>query len=143
MTKDSVSRMNGIVSIPAQAAIVASITSAALSADLAGYESATIVVSTGAMTTGDAKIHLVESSDNSTFTAVVIGDLIAGTRALVDDATLKGVGCTLGASDDNIVLTFGYRGSKRYIKAQATIGTTNGFFNVAIMRTHPRNAPVA
>ena len=95
------------------------------------------------MTTGDAQITLVESDDNSTFTAVAMADLIAGTQALTTAATILGVGATLSASTDGVALTVGYRGSKRYIKAQATITTTNGFFTVIIVRGAPRNAPVA
>lgn len=77
--------------------------------DLRGAESVAVVVSIGAITgsSGDAAVTLEESDDNSTFTDVADADII-GTEptALAQNTTYR----------------FGYKGSKRYVRAVFALG---------------------
>jgi hypothetical protein len=83
--------------------------------DLQGADSATVVVSIGAITGagGDATVTLEESDDNSTFSDVA-------------DADILGTEPTLAA---NTAYQFGYIGSKRYVRAVFGLGTET---NVAV-----------
>lgn len=131
---------------PAAARTTGTVTGTAV--DSAGFESVTIDICSGTITDGTHTFSLTECATvGGTYTAVVVGDLIKGTQALVDDATLKGVGCVLDttAAHDNAGLTFGYRGIKQFIKVIATSAgtTTGGVFSASVRLGHPRHAPVA
>jgi len=94
--------------------------------DLAGYDGALIICYSGALTV-DMPFQLMHSDDHVTFTAV-------------DDADLIGLEPTLLAATDNEVKTFGYKGSKRYLRVDTTTGT--GIAGAMIVKGFPRHAPV-
>ena len=90
-------------------------TATGASVDLApGFERALVIVDAGTVTDGSHVIKLQESDDNSTFTDVDAGDL-------------DGAAPTLASANDDQVFTFGYVGTKRYIRAVSTVtGATFG-----------------
>lgn len=98
--------------------------------DLQGFDSATLVVCTGTITDGTHTITVEESDDNSVFTAVAAADLIGAGPAVV-------------AANDDVQFEFGYKGTKRYVRAVATVAgaTTGGIYAVCVVRGHPRKAP--
>ena len=83
--------------------------------DLQDYDSVAVLVTTGAITgaAGDAVVTLEESDDDITYTAVSSDDIIGTTENLVANSASR----------------FGYRGTKRYIRAAFALG---GETNVAI-----------
>lgn len=103
--RDLVSKI-GVVSAVAPAVLAATNTSAAI--DLLGFNSATLVIMTGAIVgAGDFTAKLQESSTTTAgdFTDVVAGDLLGVLPAsLAADAVVK----------------IGYRGHKRYIRSVIT-----------------------
>lgn len=100
--------------------------------DLQGYESAVVVVATGAITDGTHTIEIQESDDNSTFTAVA-------------DDDLQGTEPVIGAADGNKVYKIGYIGTKRYIRVSVTVAdaTSGGVYGAFVIRGHARSKPVA
>jgi hypothetical protein len=110
--------------------------------DLQGYESATIVVTTGAegdTLSASVKIDfkLEDSDDNSTFSAVTASTSVIGT---VDGS---GVFLTLDdGAESPQVASIGYTGGKRYVRVVAdftgthTIGTP---IAAAVIKGHPRH----
>lgn len=101
--------------------------------DLAGYDAAAVVITSGTITDGTGYVFEVqESDDNAAFTAVA-------------DADLSGAEPTLAAADDNVVREIGYKGIKRYIRVAITAVTgapgTGGLFAAAVVRGKPRVRP--
>lgn len=122
------------------AVATSTVTSSAI--DRQGYGSVTALFSIG--NSGDTlsgsvywTLKLTEcDTSGGTYTDVALADLYNSAATLVIDA----------GSEDNIVAKFGYRGSKRFVKAIATAtGThTNGTpIGVIAMLGHPADAPVA
>lgn len=96
--------------------------------DLQGYEGALVVCHTGLITV-DVTFELKEC------------DTLAGTYTAVADADLLGSEPTFAnATEDNTVKTFGYIGSKRFIRVDAMAGT--GIAGAMIVKGIPRHAPV-
>ena len=116
--------------------------------DLAGYESATVVVFVGAE--GDTlsssvhfEVSLEESDDNSTFTDVAQAGIIDGTIA-ADGIFLKMDG-TAGGNPDTTgeIHRIGYIGGKRYIRVVlAKTGThSNGTpIGAMVIKGHARHS---
>lgn len=101
-------------------------------ADLQGFNSATLIVNTGAIA-GDGLYDIrLQESDTTTdgdFTDVAAGDLIGTLPA------------ALAASS---VYKQGYKGIKRYIRAVITKQSgTSIAAGAVILRGHPNDAPVA
>lgn len=101
--------------------------------DLAGYNAAAVIITSGVITDGTLyTFEVQESDDNSTFTAVADADLIGTEPALA-------------ASDDNVVREVGYKGIKRYIRVAITGATgspaTGGVFAAFVVRGKPRKFP--
>lgn len=96
--------------------------------DLAGFDAAAVVISTGAVTDGSFSIEVQESdASGSGYTAVATADL-DGT----EPATLTA----------NTVTVLGYHGIKRYIRAVATdAGPGDAVFEVAVIRGNGRVKP--
>ncbi|MFF2774852.1 hypothetical protein ACFVU3_08075 [Streptomyces sp. NPDC058052] len=96
--------------------------------DLANYDAAAVVVSTGVVANGAFSIEVQESSQlASGYTAVANADL---------DGTEP---ATLTAST---VTTIGYHGIKRYIRVVATdAGTGDASFGVSVIRGRGRVRP--
>ena len=104
--------------------------------DLQGYGSAMAQFDLGLYTDGSYTLSVEESSDDSTYTVVAAADL-EGTLSVVDDAT-----------KDNTIQRVGYKGTKRYIRAVVTEGSspapsTGLVLGAAILRGHPSQAPTA
>lgn len=102
--------------------------------DLAGYDGAAVVVSSGTVTDGTLYTFEVQESDNnSDFTAVADADLIGSEP-------------TFTASEDNTVKKVGYKGVKRYIRAALVTVTgspsTGGVFAAYVVRGKSRVSPV-
>jgi len=95
--------------------------------DLKGYDGALIVCFSGILTV-DMPFQLVHGDDPA------LGD-----AAAVPDADLIGTEPTLLEATDNEVKTFGYIGSKRYLRVDTTAGT--GIGGAIIIKGFPRHAP--
>jgi hypothetical protein len=95
--------------------------------DLAGAESALIVLQNGAATAG-ATVKVQESTDNSTFTDVADTDLIGLT------GNTSGV-----AQTASTVVKVSYVGTKRYIRVATTAGTA-ALFSALVVRDSLRHA---
>lgn len=100
--------------------------------DLAGYEAAMIVVTTGTITDGTHAISLEESADNTTWNAVAASDRIGALP-------------TITATDDNKEFEFSYIGSKRYIRVVTTVSgaTSGGVYAALVIRGAARHEPAA
>lgn len=96
--------------------------------DLAGFDAAAVVISTGVVTDGSFSIEVQESdASGSGYTAVANSDL-DGT----EPATLTA----------NTVTVLGYHGIKRYIRAVATdAGPGDAVFEVTVIRGNGRVKP--
>lgn len=98
--------------------------------DLAGFESATVVISTGAIVaSGNFTPKLQDSADNSTFADVAAADLIGSFPSALAATTVYKVG---------------YKGSKRYVRSVLTLNSgTSIAASVDVVRAHARSKPVA
>lgn len=115
-------------------AISTSNTVSGVSVDTKGYESATFAIQSGTLTDGTYTPEILESDNNSTFTAVA-DDFLIGTEA----------NAVFVATDDNKVKTIGYAGKKRYVKITITSSgiTSGGTLGATVILGHPKTAPVA
>lgn len=111
--------------------------------DLKGFESATIVVSTGIegdtlSNTKKIDFKLQESDDDTTYTAVSSGIIDASANA-------DGIFLTLASNASTPQITVvGYVGGKRYVRVVGTLtGThTNGTpISATVVKGHPIHAP--
>ena len=124
-------------------AVVASDTNGS-GVDLLGFESASVVVDTGAegvTLSSSVKIDfkLEESDDDSTYTAVTSNDSVSD--GAVDS---NGIFLTL---DDNAespqIMTIGYLGSKRYIRVVADLTgshSTGTAMSASVILSHARHS---
>lgn len=120
----------GAVAAIAPAVQSANNTSGAI--DLLGFESACLVVNTGAITSaGDFSIKLQESDDT---TAANFADVAA-------EHLTGGTPSTLEASS---VYRLGYIGNRRYVRTVLTkAGGTSIALGAVLVKGHPADAPVA
>ncbi|MBB3743726.1 hypothetical protein FHX10_003225 [Rhizobium sp. BK591] len=118
----------GIVQAVAPQVLTATNTSSGV--DLAGFESATVVISTGAIVaSGNFTPKLQDSADNSTFADVAAADLMGSFPSALAATTVYKVG---------------YKGSKRYVRSVLTQNSgTSIAASVDIVRAHARSKPVA
>lgn len=98
--------------------------------DLAGFDAAVVVVTTGTITDGTHTIEVQDSADNSTFAAVA-------------DADLDGTEPAIAAANDDTTYEIGYRGIKRYLRVIVTVAgaTTGGVYSATVVRGKPRKLP--
>jgi hypothetical protein len=127
--KDGISGLGLIASL---APAVVSATTKGSHADLQGFNSATLIINTGAIA-GDGLYDIaIQESDTTTdgdFTDVVAGDLLGSLPA------------ELAA---NTVYKQGYKGTKRYIRAVITKTSGTSIAAGAVFALgHPHDAPVA
>ena len=96
--------------------------------DLRGYNAVAVIVDAGTITDGTHAISLEESDDDSTYTAVAASDLQGSFSNVASNTPQK----------------VGYIGTKRYIRAVATVSgaTTGGVYGVAVIKGRPEVAPV-
>lgn len=122
-----------IVQALAPVAVAADNTGSAI--DLAGYDSALIILSVGTVTDGTYAIEIQES-DTTT----------AGDFAAVDAADLIGTEKTgITTTNDETYYAVGYKGSKRYIRyviTETSAGSTGGVMSVVVIKGNPAHAPV-
>lgn len=99
--------------------------------DIANCDRVALVVIAGARTDGSHAFTVEESADNSTFSAVAAGDL---------DGSLP----TVAGTGANAVYRIGYKGTKRYLRAVATVtgATTGAVYGATIFRGAQRKNPV-
>ena len=116
------------------------------SVDTQGFDSLSLVVNIGE--SGDTlsgsvyiEVEVEESVDDSVWTDVADADLtnfVAGTN----DGTIAKIDA---AAEDDVVVTTGYTGSKRYVRVVINVtGThTNGFpWAATAINGHPHQSPV-
>jgi hypothetical protein len=101
--------------------------------DLAGYDTAVVLIDAGAITGAGATLtfEVQHSDDNSTFTAVA-------------DADLDGAEPVISASNDDQIHEIGYRGIKRYLRVAITAkaGTTPTLpVSASVVRGKARKQP--
>ncbi|NML55670.1 hypothetical protein HHL19_36375 [Streptomyces sp. R302] len=103
-------------------------TAAGTGVDLANYDAAAVVISTGTVANGAFSIEIQESDQlGSGYTAVADKDLDG-----VEPATLTA----------STVTTIGYHGIKRYLRVVATdAGTGDASFGVSVIRGRGRVRP--
>lgn len=82
--------------------------------DMQGFDSLVVEIVAGAWTDGTHTFSVLESDDDSTYSAVADADL-DGTEPVVD-----------GATDDDQVYLLGYKGTKRYVKVLNTVTGSPG-----------------
>lgn len=94
--------------------------------DLAGYDSAFLLVHFGAWTDGTWTPKMQESDDNAAFTDVAAADLQGSFTAVS------------GTAGQNTVQRVGYIGAKRYVRGVLTgTGTTGVNAGMTVVRGHP------
>lgn len=100
--------------------------------DVAGYDSAFVVFSSGDWTDGTWTPTIQESDDNTSFTDVGTADL---------QGAFTAVSGTAGEYTEQRV---GYIGSKRYIRGFITGTGTTGHNNaMSVVRGHPARQPLS
>lgn len=127
--KDGISGL-GIVATLVPAVVAA--TTKGTAVDLQGFNSATLVINTGAIASDglyDVKLQESDTTTDGDFTDVVAGDLLGSLPAGLAAST---------------VYKQGYKGVKRYIRAVITKQSgTSIAAGAVVLRGHPNDAPVA
>lgn len=110
------------------AAITSNTTTNGTGVDLKGFESCDFAIASGTLTDGSYAVTVQESDDNSTFADAAAVDLL-------------GSNPSFASTDDNVLKTVGYRGSKRYvrIKVVSTSVTTGGTVAAVAIRGRARH----
>jgi hypothetical protein len=95
--------------------------------DLRGFEGAMIVVNYGTWTDGTHTPSLLESDDNTTYTAIAATDLQGSFTALTS------------ATGNNTTHRVGYIGMKRFIRPTMTVATatTGALSAISVIRGTP------
>ncbi|AVV46461.1 hypothetical protein PYK79_41640 [Streptomyces sp. ID05-04B] len=96
------------------------------------FQSATLLVHTGAITDGTHAITLEVSDNNSDWTAA-------------DASDVQGSLPSIGSSDDDKIYEVGYTGTKRYLRAVTTASgtTTGGVYGATILLGFPNVVPLS
>lgn len=130
-TSDIVDDVKVVASLPPLATTDGTRTGTAV--DLFGYRAAMVIVDVGARTDGTHTPSLLESDDNSSYTAVAAGNLQGSFTAIA------------GSGQQNAVQQVGYIGTCRYLKAKiVTTGSTTGVVvGMHIVKALPTNLPAA
>jgi len=120
------------------AAITATTTTSA-AIDTLGYESVTLLASSGSATMdGSFTVALTEGdTSGGAFTAVATGDMIGGS------ATTP-FGLVFAIGDEDLHLRAGYRGKKQWVKVVVTetAANTTGVIGGSILLGNPKTIPV-
>ena len=114
--------------------------------DLAGYDSAEIVLAIGAGgitfdATNKVEFKLTHSDDDSTYTDVEDADML-GVSSITDGIIKSLVAAHAAAA----VYRYGYIGNKRYLKLLADFSGTHGSgtpIAAVVVRARPSHAPTA
>lgn len=96
------------------------------------FQSATLLVHTGAITDGTHAITLEVSNNNTDWAAA-------------DAADLQGSLPSIGSSNDDTVYEVGYTGTARYLRAVTTVSgtTTGGVYGATILLGFPNVIPLS
>jgi hypothetical protein len=102
--------------------------------DLAGYESAEVIMEFGTWVDGDRTFVIMESDSSGTsFSAVADADLLGGANS---------ISCS-SASDDEAVHCRGYIGDMRYLRVDVSSSASTGMIvSALVVRGHRRNKGV-
>lgn len=124
--------ISGLGLVASLAPAVVTATTKGSNADLQGFNSATLIINTGAIAGDGLYVIAMEDSDTTTdgdFTDVVAGDLLGLLPAALDAST---------------VYKQGYKGNKRYVRAVITKTSGTSIAAGAVFALgHPYDAPVA
>lgn len=115
--------------------------------DLQGYSAAEVVllIGIGGITfdsTNKIEFKLTHSDDDSTYTAVAVGDML-GLTSVGTGGIIKSLTAAHAAA---AAYRFGYKGGKRYLKLLADFSGTHGTgtpIGMAVLLGEPNVAPVA
>ena len=115
--------------------------------DLQGYDAAEIVLSIGAggitfSGTNKIEFKLTHSDDDSTYTDVVVGDML-GLSSVASGGIIKSL---IAAHATAAAYRYGYKGGKRYLKLLADFSGTHGTGTAIaanVLRMHGFNDPQA
>lgn len=103
--------------------------------DLQGYESATVMVGIGAVSTADGSNYFtitVTEGDNSALSDGATATKLIGAFELINSTS----------ADPNTVQLVGYYGGKRYVRVVATeTGTADATFGCWVIKGHPLYKP--
>lgn len=152
VTREQDSNLSVVASFNPAVTTTNNTTVAGASADLQGYNAATVVVEVGLYAESIAgafsEFSIQESDDDTTFTDVANSDLtdtVAATSTVTGASTTGIIGKVSSTSNDNVVIKSGYKGSKRYIRVKE-MGEKNhnvGLpYAATIIRGLKSNAPV-
>ncbi len=96
------------------------------------FQSATLLVHTGAITDGTHAITLEVSDDNAAWAAAAAADL-------------QGSLPSIAAANDDTVYEVGYTGTARYLRAVTTVSgtTTGGVYGATILLGFPNVTPLS
>lgn len=109
--------------------------------DLQGYEEVDVVITTGTITDGTHTFSLTEcDTSGGSYTAVAAADIIV--NASFGGTAANGAVLDTTATHDNACITFGYIGTKRYIRVVCvTAGsTTGGIFSAGVIGMRKRHS---
>ena len=125
-----------VVQAVAPAALTEDTASGAI--DLAGYESAAVIMDVGVITDGKWGLEISESDVvDGIYTAVADKDLIGQEPTGLEPGTGKGSGTAPAV---------GYKGFRRYLKVtvkEEESATTGAVIGAVVILGHPAHAPVA
>lgn len=121
---------SNVLAVVAHAPAVVAATANGATVDLQGYESAEIIINTGAIVSSGLFVASVEESDDgSAWSAVAAADLLGALPESLAAASVYQVG---------------YRGGARYIRAPLTkTSGTSIAAGVVVLKGHPAIAPTA
>ena len=135
---------NNIETVAVLAPVVVSATATHTDIDLAGFNSACLLIDAGVDAgTGLSSSHklvftLDHSDDGDTYSAVTTADML-------DLTVSSGVVLTIDSTDEDATLyKLGYVGGKRYLQLTYTeTGTVSMPMSITLVKGHPAIAPVA
>lgn len=134
-TRENASVLSGVMALTPRAAIATNTTTVGAVIPLAGFNSATIFISSGVLTDG-AYAVLVEEADTSggTYTTVAAADLTVTVGSVA-----------FASTDDGVTKKIGYIGVKPFIRLSlvSTGVTSGGFFSALAVLGDANIAPVA
>ena len=124
---------------PANALTSQAITTAENSSivDTAGFEKLEFIFHTGTVTTAVDVVVQDGDAANLSDAANVAADLILNDP----DIGSNGTDLAIPAASDNVALSIGYIGKKRYVRVTVGGGSSNGTVGIVSVLAHPHHAP--